>query len=284
VRSVAIIGTGLIGGSFGLALRAAGFEGEIAGVSSPPALEAALRVGAIDRGATLSDAAATADLLFLAQPVRRIIETLAALNEHVHPDALVTDAGSTKQAIVNAAKEKLTRCRFLGGHPMAGSEKTGAGAADANLFRGRPWVVTPTTADDLRDPRAADLLGWLERFGAQVIALDAAAHDRAVAFSSHLPQLASSALAATLGAANPSASAPVFGPGLLDMTRLALSSFDLWNDIFITNRESIADAVGAYIARLTAVHQAISTSDQTALRSLFQSAQELASGLREPRK
>jgi len=275
VRVVAIIGTGLIGGSFGLALRAVGFKGEIVGVSSPPALAAALRIGAVDSSATLADAAARADLLFLSQPVLRIIDTLAALNDHVRPDALVTDAGSTKQAIVSAAAHSLTRGRFLGGHPMAGSEKTGAEAADPALFRDRPWVLTPGSDQDLRTPEAIEFQEWLRRIGARVLIMDSAAHDQAVAFTSHLPQLASTALAASLAGV----SAPIFGPGLLDMTRLALSSWELWRDIVLTNRKPISDALAGYIERLNLVNQALNGDDRQ-LAELFQSAQQLASRLR----
>jgi len=269
VRTVAIAGTGLIGGSFGLALRAAGFDGEIIGVSSAPALDAALRVGAIDRGAPLAEAAAEADLIFLAQPVRRIIETIAQLDPLVKPGALITDAGSTKSAILEAAKRHIRRARFIGGHPMAGSERTGAEASDANLFRARPWALMQGETD------AGELTEWIKRFGADVIFLDAAEHDRMVAFTSHLPQLASTALAAVQ-----SNDAMLFGPGLLDMTRLALSSWELWGDIVVTNREAILDALDRYTAELTRLREGIRLADEIPLKSLFQQAQQLASAIR----
>ena len=281
MRTVAIIGTGLIGGSFGLALRAAGFDGEILGVSSPPAIAAAERAGAIDRSAALPEAAAAADLVFLAQPVLRIIDTLPELNSHVRSDALVTDAGSTKLAIVEAAAAHLTRCSFIGGHPMAGSEKTGADAADAALFRDRPWVLTPRSDADGRTPSAAELLSWLQRFGARLVIMDPAVHDRVVAFTSHLPQLASTALAAALHQANSVSAAPVFGPGLLDMTRVALSSFDLWNGILSTNREAITGALDAYVEKVTAIRDALASADYSRLRALFEQGQQLAARLRQ---
>src|SRR5690349_15514321 len=123
--TVAIIGVGLIGRSFALALKQAGFEGPILGVSSEASITAALARGAIDRPATLEEAARLADLLYLAQPIGRIMDTLRHLDPLVRPETLITDAGSTKHAIVTAAHEHIRRCQFLGGHPLAGKEKRG---------------------------------------------------------------------------------------------------------------------------------------------------------------
>jgi len=242
MKSAAIVGVGLIGGSFGLALRKAGFEGPILGVSSARSIEQAVERGAIDRGATLEEAAGVCDLLFLSQPISGILETLRKLDPLVRPGALVTDAGSTKQAIVDEARRSLRRCAFLGGHPMAGRELRGAAAADADLFRGRPWVFT----SDLDHP----IRKWVAAFGAREIVLDPARHDRLVAWSSHLPQLASTALASLIGDRAPEAAA-VAGPGLLDTTRLAMSSYDLWRDILETNAAEVSAALDAYIERLT---------------------------------
>jgi prephenate dehydrogenase len=241
MKSAGIVGVGLIGGSFGLALRKAGFGGPILGVSSDRSIHEAVAVGAIDRGASLEEAAGTCDVLFLSQPISGILETLRKLDPLVRPETLVTDAGSTKQAIVRQAERSLRRCTFLGGHPMAGKEQRGAGAADADLFRGRPWVFT----SDLEHP----LRRWVEKFGAREILLDAATHDRLVAWSSHLPQLASTALASVLSERAPDAAA-VAGPGLIDSTRLAMSSYDLWRDIIDTNREEIIRALDGYIEKL----------------------------------
>ncbi|MEP6714759.1 MAG: prephenate dehydrogenase/arogenate dehydrogenase family protein [Terriglobia bacterium] len=245
MRTVAIAGVGLIGGSFGLALRKAGFQGAIVGVSSARSIDEAVARGAIDHGASLEEAAGMADLIFLSQPIHGILETLGKLNPWVNPYALVTDAGSTKQAIVAEAARSLTRCAFLGGHPMAGKEQRGAAAADADLFQGRPWVLT----DAPEHPVARVFRQWLGLFGAREVILDAAAHDRLVAWGSHLPQLASTALASVLHDRKPDA-ARIAGPGLLDMTRLAMSSYDLWQDILETNRVEVGVALDAYIARL----------------------------------
>src|SRR5689334_16042123 len=130
MKSVAIVGTGLIGASFGLALRSAGFEGVILGVSSEPAIAAALSCGAIDRGAPLADAVRDTDLIFLSQTIGRILDTIRHIDPLVKAGALVTDAGSTKCEIVDLARERITRAQFLGGHPMAGKEKRGAAGAE----------------------------------------------------------------------------------------------------------------------------------------------------------
>ena len=241
MKSVGIVGVGLIGGSLGLALRKAGFEGGILGVSSARSIEQAVERGAVDRGATLEEAAGVCDLLFLSQPISGILETLGKLDPLVRPDTLVTDAGSTKQAIVDEAARSLKRCTFLGGHPMAGKELRGVTAADADLFRGRPWVFTSDIDHPFRK--------WVAAIGAREIVMEPARHDRLVAWSSHLPQLASTALASAIGE-RASDAAGVAGPGLVDATRLAMSSFDLWRDILATNSTEVSAALDAYIDKL----------------------------------
>jgi prephenate dehydrogenase len=248
MKSAAIVGVGLIGGSFGLALRKAGFQGSILGVSSPRSIDEAVERCAIDKGATLEEAAGTCDLLFLSQPIFGILETLRKLDPLVRPETLVTDAGSTKQAIADEAKRSLHRCAFVGGHPMAGKELRGVAAADADLFQGRPWVLTSDIDHPFRK--------WIAAVGAREIVLDPAQHDRLVAWSSHLPQLASTALAAVIGDRAPDA-ATVAGPGLLDSTRLAMSSFDLWRDILETNSTQVGLALDAYIEKLTVIRASL---------------------------
>jgi prephenate dehydrogenase len=254
MRTVAIVGVGLIGGSFGLALRKAGFPGAVLGVSSERSIEQAMERGVIDRGVSLEEAAAEADLLFLSQPIFGILDTIRKLEPLVRPHTLVTDAGSTKQAIVEEARRRLTGCTFLGGHPMAGKELRGVAAADADLFQGRPWVLTA----DLDHPVSREFRKWIALFGAREVLLDPETHDRLVAWSSHLPQLASTALASILHDEAPDA-ARVAGPGLLDMTRLAMSSYDLWGDILETNRVAVGDALSLYIKKLQDLHMQIET-------------------------
>ena len=280
MKTVAIVGTGLIGGSFGLALRQAGFAGEIVGVSSPAALREAIAAGAVDRGAPLAEAIPAADLIFLSQSVGRILDTLRRLDPLLRPGALVTDAGSTKAEIVDAALEHVTRAQFLGGHPMAGKETRGASSADAGLFRDRTWVLTPLDPADLETAPAREFLGWLDRIGARTLVLDAAEHDRVVALTSHLPQLLSTALASTVASGLPSEEhLAVAGPGLVDSTRLAFSSYDLWRDILLTNAGEIDRALQAFIARLEFIRDNLRSRE---LEREFADAAALAARIRKP--
>jgi prephenate dehydrogenase len=274
MQTVAIVGTGLIGSSFGLALRKAGFTGRILGVSSDRALSGAVLSGAIDRGESLDTALASADLVFLSQTIGRILDTVRHIDPLLKPGALVTDAGSTKCEIVDVARTAITRGQFLGGHPMAGKEKRGAEAADPELFRGRTWVLTPDEPAELETPAARMFRGWLDRIGARPIVLDADEHDRIVARTSHLPQLASTALAALLAG---SPHVEVSGSGLVDMTRLAMSSYDLWRDILATNSEHIDTAIGQYVQELEHLRENLRTRQ---LQEEFDRAARMAGKLR----
>ncbi len=264
----------MIGASFGLALRSAGFDGEILGVSSPRAVDSAIDAGAIDRAAPLADAVGRADLIFLSSTIGRILDTVRHLDPLVRPEALVTDAGSTKCEIVDLARQTLRRCQFLGGHPMAGKETRGAVSADAGLFRGRTWVLTPDEPAELETPAAREFRGWLERIGANVETLDSDEHDRVVSLTSHLPQLASTALASVVGDVR---RLEVSGSGLLDMTRLAASSYDLWRDILATNSGHIERALADYIQKLEHMRENLRTRQ---LQQEFERGAALAARLR----
>ena len=254
VNNVVIVGVGLIGGSFAMAIRKAGFTGKITGVSSTATIAESMSLGIIDASASLEEALPHADLIYLAQPIGRILHSLAQVDSYAKPGSLITDAGSTKQAIVTEARRSVRRARFLGGHPMAGKETRGAAAADADLFQNRPYVLTPS------DPAEIDaaFLAMLHSIGAHPVIMGAAEHDRLVAASSHLPQLASTALASTLYSEYAGA-AQVAGPGLLDSTRLALSSYDLWRDIVSTNTVAIEEALSAYIQKLEHIRENLRT-------------------------
>jgi prephenate dehydrogenase len=257
METVAIVGVGLIGGSFGLALQHAGFSGRIVGVSSERTIAAACERGAIQQGVTLEEAAASADLIYLAQPISGILSTLERLGPIVRPGTLVTDAGSTKVEIVRKAGQNLN-CHFLGGHPMAGKEARGVEAADANLFRGRSYVFTPQRNEELESTVVQPFVEWVKKFGAITLALSPEDHDNTVAYTSHLPQLASTALAAVLGGL-PTDRLAAAGPGSIDMTRLALSEFDIWNDILQTNRDAVDHVLGVYIDKLTEMRHNLQT-------------------------
>ncbi len=275
MNTVAIFGVGLIGGSFGLALRDAGFTGEILGVSSPATIAKATEVRAIDAGVTQEEACQRADLLYLSQPIGRIMDTL----RHLHPKdgALVTDAGSTKNQIVQTAHQHLHTGRFLGGHPMAGKETRGVESADARLFYGRPYILTPGDPAELETPLAKEFMGWLDKIGARTLILGAEEHDYLVAYSSHLPQLASTALAAMIAESAPDAST-VAGPGLVDATRLALSSYELWRDILATNPDAVEEAINAMIGKLEHLRDNLRSRE---MEQEFRTAATLAAALRK---
>jgi prephenate dehydrogenase len=280
METVAIFGVGLIGGSFALALRKAGFAGRIIGVSSDDTIRAAIALNIIEEALPPEEAAAQADLLYLAQPIHKIISSLSALNDWVKPEALITDAGSTKQAIADRASRVITRAQFLGGHPMAGRERRGVEAAEADLFQGRPYVLTPRSASELETAAAREFLAWIPRIGSFPVVLSPEEHDRTVAFTSHLPQLASTALAAMLDG-RPEPQSGVYGPALVDSTRLALSSFDIWGDILDTNRRQILVALETYIAKLQDFREHL---DADAMRRHFDAAARLAVQTRDRTK
>ncbi|HXR75808.1 MAG TPA: prephenate dehydrogenase/arogenate dehydrogenase family protein [Bryobacteraceae bacterium] len=276
MKTVAIVGVGLVGASFALAIRQAGFTGEIVGVSSSEALSAARKLGAISDSAALEEACRRADLIYLSQPVDRILSTIPRVGPLVAPGTLVTDAGSTKVTIVRKAAECLPHTEFIGGHPMAGKEKSGAEAADANLFCGRPYILAPPSGPP--SPHGAAFRDLLGRIGANIVELDAHEHDRTVAFTSHLPQLISTALASTLAHQEKGHLQEIFGPGLLDMTRLALSSEALWASILAENREPALEALDEFQEQLRCVRKAVETNN---LGELFSSAKSFASTIRK---
>jgi len=281
-ETVAIVGVGLIGSSFGLALRKAGFQGRIIGVSSAAALEEALARGAIDEGLPLAQAAAQADLIYLSQPIQRILETLERLDPLLRPGALVTDAGSTKARIVEVGRSAIRRGQFLGGHPMAGKETRGASEAEADLFAGRTYLLTPAEPAELETDAAREFLGWLRAIGAEPVILGPEEHDRIVAYTSHLPQMLSTALAALLAQR---LAAPddlrVAGPGLADMTRLAASPYEVWGDILATNQPAIEQALDALIAELSGLGSALGAQGA---QEVFHRANQFAARLKQQRR
>jgi len=267
---VAVVGVGLIGGSFALALRASGFGGRIVGVSSPEAVRVAIERGVIEEAMPLAEAAAISDLIYLARPIEGILAVLDELDSYVKAGTLITDAGSTKSAICARAAEKIHRGRFVGGHPMAGKEARGAQEAEAGLFRGRPYTLT-SPCEELEELIAS--------FGARVVIISAEQHDVLVALTSHLPQLISTALAASIGT-KPEA-ARVAGPAAMDLTRLALSPYEIWRDIFATNAANIDEALGVFIAKLEGLRDELRGPR---IEKEFEMAAVAARGLRDASK
>jgi prephenate dehydrogenase len=281
MKTVAIYGVGLIGGSFALALRRSGYTGQILGVSSGSTITEALRLGVIDRGVAADEAAYLADLIYLAQPIREILKTIEWLSGRLKPGALVTDVGSTKVEIMDLATRVLGPSTFLGGHPMAGKELRGVGAAEAGLFEGRTYFLCVRDQAVLDHPVAEQLVDYVEHFGARPVLLEPAEHDRLVSLTSHLPQMASTALASCLSKVlEPNSARNGAGPGLGDMTRLAQSSYDLWADILFTNANSIDQALALYIGELQEIRAALGRSD---VGATFERASNFSGLVRKPR-
>lgn len=244
-QRISVLGCGLIGGSFALALKAKGFSGEIVGWDRPDVLEKARARRAIDRGAAnLPDAVSAADLIYLAAPVVTILDLLPQLAPHAKSGALVTDAGSTKARICRQAREVLPKkVFFLGGHPMAGKEVSGIDNADPELFVGTKYVVIKDATEATEAEEES--LSWVRRIGAEPVEMDAETHDWAVAFVSHLPQLLSTALASAVWDETDEDGLPVAlaGAGFRDMTRLAAGPYEIWRDICLTNSDNISQAL-----------------------------------------
>lgn len=281
MKSVAIFGVGLIGGSFALALRRAGYTGEILGISSSGTVTEALRLGVIDRGVDPAEGA-TADLVYLSQPIGQILTTIEWLAKRIGPETLVTDVGSTKVEIVALAARTIGAASFLGGHPMAGKELRGVGAAEASLFEGRTYFFCPGDQAALEHPVARRLLEFVGKVGANPVLLEPAQHDRLVSLTSHLCQLASTGLAACL-AKNLDSSAARYGagPGLMDMTRLSQSSYELWSDILVTNVNEIDLALGSYIKELQEIRANLADSK---LANTFERAANFGEMIRKNRR
>ena len=274
IQTVTIVGVGLIGGSFGLALRAHGFGGRILGVSSPRTLEEALALGAVDSAGPLEEAVSAADLVYLAQPVDRILDLLPQVRRFVQPHALVTDCGSTKEAIVARAGEVFDKAPwFVGGHPMAGKEGRGVQLAEPELFRGCTYVLTPFDGVLPKGPVVESFVNWLEKIGCRIKLCSAAEHDRIVTWTSHLPQLVSTALASCVDEnLKQQQDLEVAGPALRDMTRLGESSYDIWKDIVSTNRGNLVEGLSTYIQSLEDCRKKLGTEE---LAQYFDRAQKL---------
>lgn len=240
---VAVLGTGLIGGSIGLGLRAAAPELEVVGFDADPAsARAALDRGAVTRVApSATEALAGADLVVLAAPVDATAGMCAHAAPHVEPDAAVTDVGSAKAGVLRAGEEAFGG-RFVGGHPMAGSERHGIEAADGRLFEGAPWILTPT--DRTSSTAYSRVSALVSTLGARVIAVAPSTHDSLVARLSHLPQLAASTLVdVAAGSGDRDALLGLAGRGFRDVTRIAASRPELWVAILAANREPVLEAL-----------------------------------------
>lgn len=272
IGKLVVIGAGLIGGSFALALKKAKAVKHVVGVGrSRKNLAAALRLRIVDETSTdAARAVADADLVLLAIPVGQMAEVMARIAPHLPEHAVITDGGSTKQDVVAYARRFLGShfSRFVPAHPIAGTEKNGALAAFAELYRGRTVIITPqpeTSAPALRLVRAA----W-QQCGARIVRLDAREHDAIFAAVSHLPHVLAFALVNALARrANARILLGFSGGGLRDTVRIAGSSPEMWSDICIANRDALLAALDDYEDELERVRSAIESGDGATLACMF---------------
>lgn len=279
---LALIGVGLIGGSFAAALRAAGRLESVVGFDLDSASMAiALERGIIDRvAASVADAVAGADLVVIATPVGTIEHVLDKAGPILGSAAIITDVGSTKSGIIESARRQLGDRfkRFIPGHPIAGGERNGVAFADAALFRGRLFVATPTAETDVGALAAVESL-WTT-VGARVERLSAEEHDHIFASVSHLPHLLAFALVAQI-ASEPDAKRKFehAGAGFRDFTRIAASSPAMWRDICLANRTAIVSELGNLGALLDQLREAIETGNASAIERLLECASRARRGL-----
>jgi len=283
IQRVAILGTGLIGGSFARALRKYTPDMQIIGWDRAEVVLQARETAAIDEGffESLEPAIRRADLIYVALPVGTTLDLLPELAHHAPPHALVTDAGSTKMRIWQAASELFVEevgPIFLAGHPMAGRELSGLANADADLFQNATYALVGQ-ADDMHDPRVTAFVKIIEKIGARPLWLGAQQHDYAVGLASHLPQLTAVALGSFLYDRLDENGLPITlaGPGLRDTLRLAGSPYSTWRDIILTNREVLSAALDLLTRRLEDLRERLGSRD---LEADFDAANELYKLLR----
>jgi prephenate dehydrogenase len=283
IQRVTILGTGLIGGSFARALRKHTPDIHIVGWDRAEVILEARKSGAIDEGffEALEPAIRRADLIYVALPISTTLDLLPELARHAPARALVTDAGSTKLRIWQAASELFVEevgPIFLAGHPMAGRELAGFAHADADLFQNTTYALIGD-ADATHDPRVSAFVKILEKIGARPLWLGAQQHDYAVGLASHLPQLAAIALASFLYDRLDENGLPITlaGPGLRDTLRLAGSPYSTWRDIVLTNREVLSAALDLLARRLDDLRERLGSRD---LEADFDAANELYKLLR----
>jgi prephenate dehydrogenase len=280
-KQVTIIGTGLIGGSLGLALKKRRLAGRIVGCDRAPVLERAQDCGAIEAGTTdPADAVRGSDLVVLATPVIAILDLIGRLGPTLPAKTLVTDVGSTKVEVVQRAAKSFGRNagqRFLAGHPMAGKENAGVEFADADLFEGAAWLFTPLARQNVHAGQCGEFIHCAEKMGAKIAVVDPVDHDRFCAWISHLPQMISTALAATL-VDEFGPDAPVLdigGRALREMTRISGSPYSMWRDIAITNRKNLSEALQKLEQRLAHIRENLNSRE---LAAEFERAHRLRKG------
>jgi len=283
IRQITIIGTGLIGGSLGLALRKKKFAGRIVGCDHQGTLERARMRGAIDDGTVNpGDAVHGSQVVVLATPVLAIMDLIERIGPVLPAKALLTDVGSTKAAVVDRAVKvfgKSAGKRFLAGHPMAGKEMSGVDYADSDLFQKAVWFLSPLPGQNLpgqnlNEGLFAEFAGWIDAIGARIAVVPAEEHDRLCAWISHVPQMISTALAAALveefGEEAPLL--PAGGRALQEMTRISASPYSMWRDIAISNKTNLEKALWKVEQRLAHIRENLATRQ---LAEEFEQAHQL---------
>ena len=254
-EKIGIVGLGLIGGSIALKSRELWPTSLVIAVDNKDVLETAMRLHAIDVAADDLIVLAECDVVILAAPVKQNAAILAELDENVRTSAVVTDTGSTKREIVAVSKILPPRLTFVGGHPLAGAARGGLEHARPDLFAGRPWLLTS---------HSESLESFIRALGAEPRVVDADAHDRLLAFLSHLPQMTASALMDVVGDAVGADGLSLAGRGLADTTRLASSPSDIWRDIAASNADELGPALDTLIARLQELRRDLPQGDRIA--------------------
>jgi prephenate dehydrogenase len=286
IERILIVGTGLLGASTGLALRAQGFAGEVAGWDrDATSLETAVQLGALT--STTQEpmhAAKEADLILLAVPVLAIMDWMRRLADVLGPHQLVTDVGSTKQQITETASQHYNRpgrASFLPGHPMAGKEVSGAEHADAQLFSGAVWLFTPPVplVPETGAAAAFEFRTLVEAFGCRTLEMDAGRHDELLAWVSHLPQFLATALSALLEDkfGGDSELRAIGGRALREMTRLGSSPYSMWRDVALTNARHVEETLRALEQRLAHLRENL---DGPGMREEFEHANQFRLGPR----
>ena len=275
MKKIVIFGVGLIGGSIALALKKAGSTAQIIGVGrSTESLQTALDLGVIDTASTnLAQAVSDADLILIATPVAQTPVILSAIKPHLGTDTIITDAGSTKSDVLSYASDVLAEraSQFVGGHPIAGAEKSGVTAANADLFRSKNVILTPTTKNSAEAISRVKTLWQL--CGANVSEMTAETHDSVFAAVSHLPHLLAFALVDDI-ASRPNAEQlfSFAASGFRDFTRIAGSNPEMWRDISLANKTALLAELTAYQAELVQLKKLLEAEDGAGLQALFERA------------
>lgn len=277
-KKITIIGVGLIGGSLGLALKKKNPKFKISGIDRLEIIEKAIARGAIDEGSiNLENGIKEADLIIIATPVKTILDLLPRINPFIKKGCLVTDTGSTKGQIVETADKILSKdVYFIGGHPIAGSEKYGIDSADPHLFQDKNYILTPTKDTNLLALKKIFLL--IKIINAKRLMLDPLEHDRIVGAVSHLPQIMAVSLISMIGKLgqqeNNDNYFKAIGEGFRDMTRIASSPYQMWGDICETNQENILEMIQEFRNYLRIIEDKLKNNPGN-LKEEFQKAQIL---------